>query len=307
MERNQVLLYKTLAIGVIILFVGIGIKPAFANMTFESDNSELVEIIVEFYEHDKIYNHTVMLTTEQLKELETLINNINNSLDSNSKPEEIELIYKNAIESFYEYGLLPNDVSIDYVQGLVTGRQQNPKIVNFLEKWYNKNIGSSDINENFLCLISGDTINTIFAGSVPILIGLHLIFIAYRTNMYLNWLKIYTPKLWNWLSEFEYTSLLNKLLNLRLGFWLYLASGINFLPMKFGAFMLYFGLEMDDYYWLEPVPAEGWVRTIGLSGYKYWDGSFYGFVVGFTGIKIIKELFDFFYLGAALKVHIEIE
>ena len=84
-------------------------------------------------------------------------------------------------------------------------------------------------------------------------------------------------------------------------FWLFLGAGINFFPLKIGAF-IFFGMFDFDPFYGGIIPSEGWVSTLGLYGKKACSGSFWGGVVGFTGIKIIRDYFDFFYLGAALGV-----
>ena len=61
-------------------------------------------------------------------------------------------------------------------------------------------------------------------------------------------------------------------------------------------------------------PAEGWVRTIGLTGFKKWDGKFYGQLrkidlglgglflggIGFTGLRINYGFFNTLFLGFIL-------
>ncbi|UCF12920.1 MAG: hypothetical protein JSW06_01350 [Thermoplasmatales archaeon] len=61
-------------------------------------------------------------------------------------------------------------------------------------------------------------------------------------------------------------------------------------------------------------PAEGWIRTIGLTGFKKWDGKFYGQLlridillgglflggIGFTGLRINYGFLNTFFLGSTL-------
>jgi hypothetical protein len=61
MDRNPVLLYKTLIVGVIILFISVCIPPAFANditigtITNEENNDNLPDLIIEdFYLYSRI-------------------------------------------------------------------------------------------------------------------------------------------------------------------------------------------------------------------------------------------------------------
>lgn len=304
MNNNK--LNRILVILLSVFFISVTIQPIIiADDSIESDNSELVEITIEIYEVDKTYNHTVILTQQQAEELEIFINNFEIELDETDNIYETENIFKNTVVSLNELGLLPNSISIEDAQNLVTGKEQNPRIEKFFERYYSKNQKSADNDENILCLISGDTINTIFAGSVPILIFLRCLVFVFRINLFFGWLSNF-PELWDKLTPY-----LGKIVDIffgsRFSFWFYLAAGINFCPIKFGALMHYgwYDISFDPWYPSERIPAKGWVYTNGLYGKKEWSGDFYGNVLGFTGIKIIRGFLDFYYLGAALKVRIE--
>ena len=245
-----------------------------------------------------------MLTQEQLTELKNLINNFKNQLKSVDDTVDTEIIYKSAIVSFEELGLLPDYMSIEYAQRLVIGKEENLLINKALERWYNRKQDVLDENENFFCLISGSTINTIFAGSVPLSILLHCILFSSRQIVFLYFLKENHYNLWRWWAD-NFGSFAYYLLIFRWGLWLCASAGINLFPIKLGAFILYGNIRAGDLAYFYTIPAEGWVDTIGPSGNKSWEGSFYGYATGFTGIKIIKGGFNFFYLGATYKVHIE--
>jgi hypothetical protein len=290
---------KILVFGVILLFIGIGVQPAFAEISIDPDNSELVEITVQFYDADRTYNHTVMLTKEKAQKLEYLEDNFKAQIDSIDNPIETETIIKNAILSLKELGLLPDYISIDYAQSLVTGKEQNPWIKSAFEKWTNKKKDSFNENENILCIILGDSNRTSFAGPVPILLLIHYVIIINRINRVLDWVSS-TSKIGELLSNI-FKELFREIYQFRLYFWLFLVAGINFLPLKIGAIIGY-GFPNFDPFSYDKYPAEGWVYTIGASGKKIWSGSFSGLVLGFTGIKIIRNYFDFFYFGTALQV-----
>ena len=153
MDRNPAVLYKGLVVGVIVLFIGVGINPAIA--TVEPDNSTLEEITIQFYETNKTYNHTVMLTREQVEELENLINDFEIKIDSADNRLETEAIYKDTVVSLNDIGILPEGMSIEKAQRLVTGKEHNPIAVRLFERWFNRNQGKIGDNENFLCLIGG--------------------------------------------------------------------------------------------------------------------------------------------------------
>jgi hypothetical protein len=301
LNKEPALFYKLLAVGVIFLFIGIGIQPAFADGFIKSVNSEPVEIIVQFCEVDKTYNHTVVLTQEQLIELDILLINVRNNLAFADNQIETEAIFNKAIVSFDKLGLIPDYMSIDYAQQLVTGKEQKPWIRNVLENWLNKKNSHNSENENNCCLIVGDTENTLFAGPIPIFTAIHFFMILYRINSILDWVSS-SSKFGKFLANI-FMDLFDEIYRLRLFFWFILGAGINFFPIKIGALMHY-GNYAYDPYGGGIIPAEGWVITLGSSGKKSWSGSFYGFIFGFTGIKIMRDYFDFFHLGSAFHAYI---
>ncbi len=291
---------------IIALFVSVAVQPSIiADCSIESDNSELVEITVEIYEVNRVQEYTVMLTQEQAEELELLINNAKTELDAADNSDETKNIFMNTVESLNDLGLFTNGMDVEKVQRLITGDEQNPRIVKLFKRYYCKNQKSLDDGENTLCLIAGDTSNTIFIGPIPFLIALHCISLYGKYLRFLEWLQDNNPEFWSWWSE-NFGKLGLNLFFLRVFFWGYLGAGLNFCPIKFGAYMIFGWIEFGDeipYF----IPAEGWVNTIGPYDNFFWSGSFNGYVIGFTGIKIIRSFLDFFYLGAALKVHIECE
>jgi len=307
MLKSSNMVYNTLIVGVIILFIGVGIQPAFAEVSIELKNSELVEITIQFFETDRTYNHTVLLTQEQVGKLENLLNNFKDQLESIDNPVETETIFKNTVVSFDNLGLFPKDISINDAQRLVTGIKQNPSMVKSLERWVGNNRVAMDDNENFLCLISGNTKYTIFQGPTgPFIYFLMFSFLDLLEKMFHNF-----PILHALLEDFFISPIIGFMI-LSLLFW-------NINPLSIG-------YKIGLGYWSSPMwgfphysPAEGWVKTFGLNGKKIWEGEFFGQlpipsflaylaecytgVLGFTGLKI--GLFDsHFYMGSALWVKI---
>lgn len=287
---------KGFVIGIILLFVGMGIQPAFAKMPVDSNNSELVEITVEIYEVDKTYNHTVMLTREQAEELDILIKNIETELDSADNSNEAKKIFKDKIVSLNELGLIPKSISLTEVQDLVIGEQQNQRILNIFERYYNKNEKILSNDSSILCLLAGKTINTVFIGPITFLFCLQAASVLARFLFFSGRIKDLNPDL--------YMPYYN-LFRLRMVFWLALAGILNFLPLKIGAYIHYGWFQPGPFGGSWPIPAEGWINTYDSSGKKEWSGDFYGEVFGFTGIKIITGFLDFYYFGAALWVKID--
>ena len=124
-------------VGITILFLSTTLAPGIiADFSIELDNSDLVEITVQIYKIDKTYNHTVMLTQEQNEKLGYLINNFEIELDYADDIGEIEVIFKNTAVSLNELGLLPNGINIEDAQCLITGKDQDPRIIKFFERYY---------------------------------------------------------------------------------------------------------------------------------------------------------------------------
>ena len=300
------------AVGVILLFVGVAVQPVIiADVSIESDDSELVEITVEIYEVNRVQKYTLMVTQEQAEGLENLINNFEIKLDGADSIDETEAIFKDTVVSLNDLGLLSNSMSVEEAQRLVTGEEQNPRIVKLFENYYSKNQKGLFNNDNILCLIAGETINTVFVGPFTLLFGLlfglHGALSFVRHYKFLIWFRNNIPNIWNWWVE-NFGEIHEKLLFFRTFFWIAIGVGLNFLPLKIGAYIHYGWFK---FYWFPPyntvedIPAEGWVNTFGLFGKKGWSGDFYGEVLGFTGIKITNELLDHFYLGAALRLNIK--
>ena len=303
MVRNPAWLYKTLVVGVIVLFIGVGIQPAFAELSIKSDNSELVEITVQFYETDRTYNHTVMLTQEQAEELENLINDFEIKIDNADNKKETEAVYKDTVVSLNEYGILPEGMSIEKAQRLVTGKEYNPVVVRLFERWYIRNHESMDDNENILCLIVGWCFDSPFASRGIVTI---------------------TKPIWNFLYKALYDlgessplleiichDILIGILEGFFGLWYFRPFGIGF--------ELYFGYKQErdgtEYY----IPSHIYdIFSLGLNGIKHYRGDYYGQLpllplfdcflsgaVGYTGIKMgfptsVYYGWNFFLLGSAL-------
>ncbi len=106
-------------------------------------------------------------------------------------------------------------------------------------------------------------------------------------------------------------SLLGILLSVYLN-WLFLI--FFFFPVEICGLMVFgdFSIGQHAVYY----PAEGWVRAIGLTGVKKWDGKFYGQLlkidfglggeflggIGFTGFRMNYGFLNTFFLGSALLV-----
>jgi len=97
---------KLLAVGVIVLFLGLAIAPSInANVSKTSVDSELVEITTEICGLNG-GKQTVSLSKEDAEEVEKLIDDIERRLDNVETREETVEIFNEAVVKLDKYGLL---------------------------------------------------------------------------------------------------------------------------------------------------------------------------------------------------------
>ncbi len=306
---------KLLAVGVIVLFLGLAIAPSInANVSKASIDSELVEITTEVCGLNG-GKHAVSLSKEDAEEVEQLIDDIERRLDEVETREETVEIFNEAVVELDKYGLL-GGLSVEQAQKLVTGGYQNERVMKLLERLYTRN--QDDDSSNYFCLVAGETNNTIVMGNFLICWSIILFSFPYIAYICSNLFPdLYEALILSGLLVLLYGALiLSGLLPFGLSFYSPLALR-NFI------FLGVYG-ENCTY------PAQGWIHTIGLKGIKKFDGKFLGKIhnlpvfqllfklaeseaeplVGvssFSGIKINKGIDDelFFYIGFALWVKIE--
>jgi hypothetical protein len=299
----RLLIKRILTTVVILLFIGVGLQSAFAINPIKPDDSELEEITVQFYETDKTYNHTVMLTRGQIVELENLIDDFEIKIDNADNRLETEAIYKDTVVSLNDYGILPDGMSVEKAQRLITGKEHNPVVVSLFERWYNRNHKSMGHNENVLCFIGGYSSN-----SVPVR-GIFTIITPIWNFLVKTFNKL--GKIGPIFEEIFHEILISSMIMLN--------ELMALQPFGIG-FELLFGDELNSEY----TPSHVEINTLGLNGKKTFNGEMYGqlplppFIlpyhtslycfpgaIGFTGIKILDITHYsniIVYLGSALWV-----
>lgn len=276
-----------LASAVILLILGVVFAPGIAASREIAEkiemNNDLVEITIKVGNH----GHSVLLSSDQALELENLIDQTKNRLESAGTMGETSQIFDDTVVSLYKLGVFPYGMNIEYVQRMVNGHNRFSRINKHLDGFEGDNTGIFDNQTNVLCLIAGKTNKTVIFPPFLYFI-LTLAFEKGLIDFYDNPLMVMIA-----VAFFYYTDLTRMILGqiISLGYY-------------------------DDY------PACGWVYSIGLRGIKKWNGAFYGQlpeilpwrrvpnsfnfgVRGFTGIKITSPETDkYFYLGTALQVKI---
>jgi hypothetical protein len=156
---------KWLAIGIILLFVGVTISPTINFNTVKASNDDdLVEVTTQACGIQGYGNTTVKLTREQYQDLEEYLVEFRARLNQTSTREEAVPIFKDAVVELDKYGLLPRGMSVERAQRLVTRFYQDNKINTFQKKLLTNPLLSSDSNSNVFCLIAGYTSYTYFIG-----------------------------------------------------------------------------------------------------------------------------------------------
>jgi hypothetical protein len=280
------LLRNGLAVGIILLFVGVAIASSInVNVVKASNNTDLVEVTTQACGIKGFGNTTVKLTRQQYHNLEKYLVEFRERLNKTTTRDEAVPIFNEAVVELNNYGLLPRGMSVKSAQTLICGKYQDGRTLNFLKK----NIISLSYVNNSNCLVSGICSHCYMMGAMEFLFNKYLFFI----------IIIITPNpispLWLLeVSHYEY-KVLNILGVITLG-----ELDINTLG----------GVH----------PSFGWISSTGSSGNQYWQGSFvggftglglapgvliYAGVLGFSGIRLLNlENKSSFFIGSALKCSI---
>ena len=157
------MLRKGLAVAVILLFIGVAFSiPINANISKASLEDETVEITTEVCGLNG-GKSTVSLSKEDAEEVEKLFDDIERRLDKVETREETIKIFNEAIVELDKYGLL-GGLSIKQAQRFVTGIYQDSRILNFVEKVYNRYKNQIDGDISLFCLVASVITNIEFYG-----------------------------------------------------------------------------------------------------------------------------------------------
>ncbi len=277
MDKNPVLLYKTLVVGVIIFFlIGVAVQPGIATVQPEDIDVEYFEVTTEFIGLGK--KHTTQLIKEEIRELDALFDSIGDSLNKSESIEETVEIFKVAVLNLDSFGLL-GEVGIKETERLVTNSYQRTILMKTLERLYNRKKGTLGEDENRYCLIVGKITGALF-------ISLSVILLVVKIMEYI-------------LEHGGYGGY-----GLGILFVMMILIPSRLIPFCLGRF-----IALEDW-------AKGKIITFGLNGLKYWNGKLKGKlkwdsfgdigVLGFTGLKIeILTAPEQYFFGYAAQVHID--
>jgi hypothetical protein len=266
--RANPYLRNGLAIGIILLFIGVTLAPSINfNVVKASTDNELVEVTTQACGIKGFGNQTVKLTKQQYQNLEQYLTEFRARLNKTTTREEAVPIFKDAVVELNKYGLLPKGMSVEQAQKLVTGGYQNDKSMEIVHKLFGmKNKPYEFIN--VLCFVATLCLN------------------AANTNMILLFSSFLGLLLWGLLVLSGINVYIAYAISLIAGIPLFIVSQFKTLlfmsiidvsPILSGVFFFYsnglYGIQRPEYF---------------------------NDIIGFTGIKIGWPLS--FYLGFALVV-----
>jgi hypothetical protein len=249
---------KTLALGIILLFIGVAVAPSI--VVKASNDNDLVEVTTQACGIKGYGNATVKLTREQYQNLEDYLMEFRARLNQTSTREEAVPIFKDAVVELDKYGLLPKGMSVERAQKLVLSMCFNQRIGEFIKRVFGVN--QANESSNMFCLVSGKVTHSVSYG------------VFYPIRLRLSLLGFRFFDFW------EFTWLVSELL----------------LILRSEMFPLYFFDEISIGWSLKWIlkdyqdesdihmPSVGQISSIGINGFKNYTGELYG------QIRIIPEL-----------------
>ncbi len=298
---------RILAVGVILLFIGVIIAPTINFQVVKaSTDDDLVEVTTQACGIKGYGNTTVKLTREQYQELEQYLVEFRARLNQTTTRDEAVPIFKEAVVELDKYGLLPRGMSVEQTQKLVASGYWYQKKLQSYEKLDNRNPLPQNVIQNQFCFVAGFTYNSLLVGPISTTCFVTLLAMSYF--FYYLW---------------EITGSIGlKILSAFLGIIVYgmdyLGTSIPVIPFEVGGFVT-FG-EVTEVWESPPQysPSRGWIFSSGIRGIQSINGSFYGTLrefgfmwsrlyvglSGFIGI-VLGSMFpsmNLFFLGSAYKV-----
>jgi len=147
---------KCLAIGIILLFVGVTIAPTInQSVVTATQDDDLIEVTSQACGIKGYQDTTVKLTREQYQNLEEYLVEFRARLNQTSTRDEVTVLYKEAIVELDDYGLLPKGMSIPLAEKLVIGNNLYDKLPGFFRRV--SFIDPDDI-ENMKCFVYAEGI-----------------------------------------------------------------------------------------------------------------------------------------------------
>ena len=246
---------KWLTVGIILLFVGVTIAPTINfNTVKATQEDDFIEVTSQACGIKGYKDTTVKLTREQYAEIQKLFDEVQAQLDATNTIEDALPIYYNAIVELNKYGLLPQGMSVETAQNLVTGGYKHA----FQTKSFQE---PTDNLTNALCFV----LCRFTHGNVEVYGPLTLLALAISIP-----LIVFLHKIANVTSVIAILIIIIALLSISM------ISPLKFMCIaSLGLYNLIFsGDEIN-----------GEINTCGILGAPSIEGEMEGVMVGFTGLQ----------------------
>jgi hypothetical protein len=216
---------KGFVIGIIVLFIGVGVYPSIAvNLNTpnnENTSNELIEFPIQIFGYKGVKSYKISVTKQQYNEFQVLKERFKEDFENAYTMKESVDVYRNMVLSFKELGLLPEDMSIIEAEKLVMGPYYYLDKLGLLsdkitaDKLFQPITGDDWELENNNCFISGKSIESmcrtdspLIPGLIWILTGLWIGEIYYGINIGPPWNTTYPATGWintrNILKKWKY-------------------------------------------------------------------------------------------------------
>jgi hypothetical protein len=124
-NMRDVLVRKVLVIGIIVLFIGIGVYPAIAEnlstSTNENISDKLVKVPVQIFGHNGFKSYKLSITKQQYDDFQVLKEKFKKDFEKADTMKKSVVVYRNMVLSLDKLGLLPEGMSIVEAEKLVLG------------------------------------------------------------------------------------------------------------------------------------------------------------------------------------------
>ena len=158
---------KVIAVGIILLFIG-SIEATYINATVVNvaDANRLVAMTTEWCGNKDHRQRTVLLTRQQVTEIDQLMSSIQTDLNSGITQEAV-IRFKHAIATLDTYGVLPEGISREQFHHLLQGTDLS-SLGNIIGgQTFSRNLLAAN-QSNYLCFIAGTITKGDVAGPLQI-------------------------------------------------------------------------------------------------------------------------------------------
>jgi hypothetical protein len=299
---------KWLAIGIILLFVGVTIAPTINFNTVKAStdddlvhNKEYIKTTVELCGLNT--RTTINLTQDEVQEIKNVFLTYKNKFDQTTTREQAEQILIELLDELHTYHLIENQ-SLPKIHRLIQSSLTRNPIKNHPE-WINQ---QETIKQNLGCFVLGQTSDTVYCSTIVLrlLYGSAFGFLLFGSVF---------PRI----ALLLYFMAMVPIAFLLASYMYYIVMANTHKPSILNTMTL--GYELNH----EIIPSKGWISSIGLLGktnqsgalmgalyilpIPFIDALYYPALVGFTGVKVIINEYatNVYYFGYCLGLKISSE